>query len=393
MKHILGIFLFLLTFTSFAGESTKDLSDYYEANIILSTIDNLEKDGYITSKNAEEAKQKFVFDNNDLKERMEDYVSSNSSDKKVDSSISFTEYITLVNTIKFLASIALIIAFHGLIFKVFKNIIEIIIAVPQIIYQLLFFSLSLTMTFSPEIIWASEAFYLALLGSFLNIFILIWFVITYPDACNKLLSLISLGVKKDLLAAFYLTLYFGMLAILYSSSAFGLFSVMALVSLTGFAFYHSNLTLALGVEKEGQLPVVIGTNLLILIAYSTMKILNIEVMHLEYFQVGIEYVCSIALGICLLIASAPFRDSKVEAAYSILMILVSGTALIGSTFYGLSVIGAILNTCFVLFVLEYLAYLTYKVHYIFMTFVIGISLYGLALLVEANPQYFVNSLF
>jgi hypothetical protein len=87
------------------------------------------------------------------------------------------------------------------------------------------------------------------------------------------------------------------------------------------------------------------------------------------------------------------RHSKVEAAYSILMILVSGAALIASAFYGLSVIGAILNTCFVLFVLEYLAYLTYKVHYILMTFVIGISLYGLALLVEANPQYFVNSLF
>lgn len=406
MKHIqiLLMSLFLtLSFNSIANEEVKkeveisqdtSINEYYEAQIILNNIDQLIKDGFITDKNAQEAKAKYVFQNKELKERMENYVETAKDKKNIeDREASWSEYITFLNIMKFVAVIILIIAFHGLIVNFATTLLTLIASVPIFVYQTVFMASGIAMTFFPELIWESQSFYLAFFGSFINIIILCWIAFSYEDFFEKIISKLSIGIKPDLLVCIYGALYFGSLAIMYSSSAFGLLTVGFIVTATGFVIYHSNLCVVLGVEKEEHLGTAIISNLMILVAYSLIKINGIDIPHLEHFSVGIEYLCSLALGICLLIASSPMLDSnKNFGLATFLMFLCSGLALAGSVFFGLTTIAAFLNTIFVLYILEWIGYVSKKSGWVAFMFALGASLYGLALLLEEYPQYFVNSL-
>jgi hypothetical protein len=410
MKHIqiLLMSLFLtLSFNSIANEEVKQeikkevaisqetsINEYYEAQIILNNIDQLIKDGFITDKNAQEAKAKYVFQNKELKERMKNYVETANDNKNIeDTEASWSEYITFLNIMKFVAVIILIIAFHGFIANFATALLALIVSVPIFAYQTVFMASGIVMTFFPELIWESQSFYLAFFGSFLNIIILFWISVSYEDFFKKIISKLSIGIKPDLLVCIYGALYFGSLAIMYSSSAFGLLTVGFIVTATGFVIYHSSLCVALGVEKEEHLGTAIISNLIILVTYSLIKINGIDIPHLEHFSVGIEYLCSLALGICLLIASSPMLDSnKNFGLATFLMFLCSGLALAGSVFFGLTTIAAFLNTIFVLYILEWIGYMSEKSGWVAFMFTLGSSLYGLAILLEKYPQYFVNSL-
>lgn len=379
-------------------EHKASIEDFYEAQIIINNIELMTKDGFIADKNAKEAKNKYVFQNDELKERMENYEeNSYNTVGSPDTEASWTEYITFLNIVKFIAVVILIIAFNGFIFKFASIFLVIIVAFPVILYQALFLSLGFVMTFFPELIWESQAFYLAFFGSFINIIILGWIAVTYDTLVKKLIKLFTIGINPHILACIYGAIYFGALAIMYSSSAFGLLSIGFIVSSTGFVIYHSSLCVALGVNKEEHLATVIFSNLIILSLYSFIKINAIDIPYLEHFIIGIEYLCSLALSICLLIAASPFFNyrGKVKSTFiisTILMFVCSILALMGSVFYELTTIGAFLNTIFILYVLEWIGFISKKVGWISFLFALGVSLFGIALLLEKYPTYFINSL-
>jgi hypothetical protein len=380
------------------AEKNESIKDFFEAQIILNNIDLMTKDGFITVKNAEEAKNKYVFQNDKLKERMENNVeNSYKAESYHDTEASWTEYITFLNIVKFIAVIILIIAFNGFILQFASFFLVIIVSIPVILYQSLFLILGIVMTFFPEKIWESQAFYLAFFGSFVNIIILGWIAATYDKLFKKLIKLFTIGINPHVLLCIYGAIYFGALAIMYSSSAFGLLAIGFVVSSTGFVIYHSSLCVALGVDKEEHLATVIFSNLIMLFAYSAIKINGIDVPYLEHFTIGIEYLCSLALGICLLIAASPFinLNGKVKGTFAvstILMFACSILALMGSVFYGLTTIAAFLNTMFILYLFEWIGYVSKQVGWVAFLFALGAGLFGLAMLLEKYPAYFINSL-
>jgi len=180
---------------------------------------------------------------------------------------------------------------------------------------------------------------------------------------------------------------------MYQSNIFGLFAVAAFVASTGFVVYQINHGIPLGVEKEELLPVVILANFITLLVYGLISITGYQPHGLEYFATGIEYLCSLALSICLLIAASPwFKDDLDFSTHVGLMILSFVLALIGSTFYGLSTISAFFNTIMVLWALEWVGYYSYSAGFIWFTIILGALLFALALGLEQYPQFFVSSL-
>ena len=400
MIKYLFIILFLFSPLGFAGEdNTEELKNYYEADIILKNIDQLQEDGFITERNAVDAKNKYVFENEELIQKMVEYNKDKESQThNVDSDVSVTEYFTLVNTIKFIACLAFIIAFHGIFAKIIKNFYKVITLIPNYIYQTVLLSISIALTFNPNLLLESQAFYIALVASFTNIFILGWFVADYYFLLKRYFKFLFVGIKPEILLGFYAFLYFGVLSILYTSSFFGLLSIMGFVGMLGFIFLYSDLIAIIGVEEDKEIHNVTFTTIFVLGIYSVVRILNIEIPYLESFYIGIEYVCSIALAVCLLIGSSMYiydahRNQFPKGLYTVMFVLVTIASMGISTLYGITVPSAIITTFFALYILGNIGYMTSKVNYIFMTFVLGAMLYGTALLMEKYPAYFVTSLF
>lgn len=378
-----------------SGQVTqRSTEEFFEAKVILYTLDNLVKDDLITEKSANEAKKKYVFDNDSLQERMQEYFESNKTQTKQDTEVSLDEFNYFIAVLKFIGAIFGLFLIRGLLKSLAEILMDVILSVPVHVYQIVILSLSIVLTFAPELIWESEAFYLAIVGSITNLLVLGWVAVTHPSLLKRLAKLFSLGISPFTIAGIYLGLYFGALALMYQSSFFGLLSVAAFVSATGFVIYQFAGGLALGVNDEKLLPIVIMTNGLAIGLYSFLSINGTTITGLEYFSVGIEYACSLALSICLLIGASPwFSDEKSFVQNVALMILCTVLGFIGSTFYGLTVIGAFMNTVFVIWLLEWLGYLAFKKGFLLFSGVACVSCWVLAEFLENNSQYFVTSLF
>jgi hypothetical protein len=389
MKNL--VFMLLMLFSCSLLAETTNIEVLKEGEIIIETIDKLTKDGYITEKNAIEAKQEYVFSNPEILNKVIEIESA--SQNKIDNEISWTEYITWENSAYFISVIFALICFHGVILKIIASGLFVILSVPVIIYQVLLLSLSLVMTFKPELISIEHSFHLALFGSIANIIILGWMAFFYKELFKKISKLLSLGLNVETMLSFWLFLYFGLFAVLQESSAFGLLSIIFLVSVTGFVIIHMGLGIALGAKSDNMLIPVVLCNLLILGAYSAIMIAGIKIPYLEHFSIGIEYVCSLALCVCLLITSSPFfTDEEGFGLCFLLMILVSIAGFSIGTFYGLTVIAAFTNTFFVLFVIEWLLYSVKDTNYTIIMGILAVLFWGIAKILSNYSQYFITNL-
>lgn len=390
MKNIWLVFLMLFSFTAFASEPTGNVLK--EGEIILQTIDNLTKNGYITEKNALEAKKEYVLNNPEVFERIID--TEKNSQNKIDDDISWTEHITFVNSIFFIATICALIAFHGVIIKLIKSGLFFILKVPVILYQLGFLALSLTMTFRPDLLWMEYSFYIALFGSIANILVLGWMAVIYDDLFEKLINLISLGLNKETMVNLWLCLYFGMFAIANESQTFGLFSVIFLVATTWFAIVKLSLKLGFRDKSENAvLGTVVFSNLGILAIYILSTISALSIPYINLFSVGIEYVCTLALMIALIVNSSPWsRKENNFLVYFMLMIIVSILGFCLGIFFDLTVIAAFTNTFFIVFIgLWVFDFLKETGKIIIMT-VLSALLYGLGKLLSKYPELFITTL-
>lgn len=378
--------LFLLSFNLFAAESNKESVELnQQGKIVLDTIINLEKDGYLTERNSKEAQKKYVFDNPSYKESLEKI----QNEVKVDQEASFFEFLNFVNVMKFLGVVLIIIAFFKYISYLIAIGVLVFSKIPFYVYQFIFLSLSLIGLIKPEALVSYDHFYVAFFCSFSLWFTIIWIFSTYEVLENLLRKISYDHVENVLLTA--LTLYFGTLAIVYESQAFGFLSIAALVSLCGFMVFQSRLTFYIGVRDDKFISPVILSTLLILGIYSYLKIGNID-FYQTYFKVGIEHLCSFALGITLFIAASPYSPKNYRPLAIPAMLLISFVAFYIGNFYNFSVVSSYMNTMFILWLITWLSYLGHKVHTIFTFAIIGASLYSIALLIEKFPEYFVTSL-
>lgn len=328
-------------------------------------VQKLVADGYMTAASAAEATTKYV-----------------KEDVAVAAEESWTRWLSWVNLLKVVAVILFLIAFSGVIVKIGKGLWGLITAIPTYVYQGVFLLATATATIQPALQPMAQGFYFALFGAFANLIIIGWIIQTYPQVQAFLKKLFSLGIPEYVIASAWATAYFGALALTYDSQVFGFFAVAAFSGMFGFGLYYMPGVLFLS-TKEGAIQALVWSHTILLVAYG-IALQTVTIPHLSLFQGGIEYYCTIALGVAFLITTTPFGRGDTFAKAIIPLIICTVLANYGYAVYDMHAIGAVFDVFLVLIALEWIMYAAWSGGLIIGTFVSGILLFSASLFFERH---------
>lgn len=380
MNYLLG---FLVALMTLMGSLAHAANPQTAGQVKLELLTQLERDGYLSNKLATEAKEKYV-DPQELALPL-----AQGSPKAEDSL--WDQYASWTNFFKVVGVVCLLVAFGSTIARFATWAMFVIVMVPKEVYQTVFLAASLTMTLVPQVLWASQAFYLALFGAFANVLLLGWVVESHPKLAKFLANIFKLGIPPACIASFWGMLYFGALALAYQSQIFGFFAAVCLSGIFSFAIVYRPGVLTLFFHEKGTPAVVFG-HLVVLVGYAGLKIAGVLPTQTSLFQAGLEYYGTIAMGVGFLVGASPFGRDKAVGGYLALFLVVLLAAVTGYFFYDLKVIGSILVCIAILLALEWLGYLSHKAGFILGAFLAGTSLYGGALLLERYAHLLVLKL-
>ena len=128
---------------------------------------------------------------------------------------------------------------------------------------------------------------------------------------------------------------------------------------------------------------------IVLTVYAGLKIAAQLPATAGLFAAGLEYYCTIALGVGFLVGASPYYKRRSVGAYLALFAVVLCAAVAGYFLFDLKVIGSIVCCFAVLLALEWIGYFSYRINFIVGTFVMGMVLFAGALLLERYASFFV----
>jgi hypothetical protein len=355
-------------------------------------LQKMQADGYLTEATLQEAKQKYILSDD------KNYVITDNRSNSIDTSKTqtnqaeeesgWTQYFSLINFIKVLAVILLLVAFSGIIKKLIRGCWALIAMVPVWVYQSVFLAATVCASLFPTIIWQSQFFYIALFGIFGNLLVIVWILAIWNKLLDWLIKVLSFGLPLVSVVSLLLMVYFGAFAIVYQSSFLGFFAAVALSGVFTFSLYYMPGILFLHF-KENALPAMVFGHLLALTIFIVLLQLGIATEYLAYFNAGIQYYCTLALGVALLVGSSPFYRSA-SIFYFLIFIAVCVAATFLYFFAGLTGMAIILYILFVLVFLEWIAYLGFKTGVITGLLLIGGLLFAIALILERYASVIIN---
>lgn len=381
MNYLLG---FLLALTVLLGHPAYATEAQTSGQVKLELLKQLEQDGYLSNKLASEARDKYV----NPRELSVPLVAAVAAANAKPAESFWDRYFSWTGLFKVVGVVCLLVAFGGTIARFIGAMAFLIIQVPKEVYQTVFLGSSLSLTFVPGAIWASQAFYLALFGAFANIILLAWVLETHPKLQAFVSKFFKLGIPPACVASFLGMLYFAGLALAYQSQIFGFFAAVGLSGLFSFAVLYRPGVLTLHFHEKGTSAVVFG-HLAVLAGYVALRITGNLPQQTALFAVGLECYCTIAMGVGFLVAASPFSRERAVGGYLLLFIAVLASAVTGYFFFDLKVIGSILCCIGVLLALEWIGYVSYQTGFIFGTFLMGVVLYGGAMLLERYAHFIV----
>lgn len=185
MSNVRILFVVMLMLFSQLGFATEK-EVLTKADVKIELIKEMKKDGYLSDKMANEVSEKYITES-DKKPISETVVSKSGS-------ISWQEWLSWTNFFKVLGVILFLIAFSGLLKKMVLGMWDLIVKVPQFVYQGTFLSMFMTGLLRPDVIWESQAFYIALFSSFALIMVLAWIAHAYPKVLEFVKKLFNIGI-------------------------------------------------------------------------------------------------------------------------------------------------------------------------------------------------------
>lgn len=310
--------------------------------------------------------------------------------RQPDSPSLWERYVSWINFFKVVAVLLLLVAFSGTIAKLGLRLKAIILLVPTPVYQAALLSASLYGTFWAGSLWMAEAYFIKLFCAFSNLILLGWIVGTSQRLQALYKALLQKGLPMDMLACGAGMLYFGALAIFSGSSILGFLSVVFLSGIFSFGVSYAPGVLTLFFAERRLAAVVLG-HLLVLGSYAALRISGALPAQAAFFEAGLDYYTTIALGVGFLVGASPFirGESASTAAYALLFLLTLVAAISGYFFFDLKVIGTILCFFGLLLALEWIGFLSAKAGFLPCAAIMGAVLYGLALLLEANSHLII----
>jgi hypothetical protein len=352
------------------------------ADIKTELVSSMKKDGYLSEKMAGEVAQKYITETDKttvIKQMTVNQAKVEQAQANNKSSGSWLDYLTWANFLKVVAIVFILICLSGVIKKIISGLWVFIIAVPMIVYQAVFLTVGILGILRPNLIWESQQFYVALLCAFLNLITIGWIVSTYKKLQEIIAKLFNFGVPISCVASFCAMIYFGLLAYFYQSSIFGFFAAVALSGVFSFGLYYMPGVLFLNF-KESMLPAVVFGHLAVLAVYTAIFKTHPE--YTMFFDAGIQYYCTVALAVGLLVGASPFYKKASAMIYVVLFIILFFMASLGFHVYGMPVASSIIISFFILFILEWIGYIGYQSGLILGSAIIGTTLYGTAMLFE-----------
>jgi hypothetical protein len=363
------------------------------ADIKTQLIAQMQKDGYIGSKTADEVVQKYV-----TKEDTTTHIAGIKSDSDKLSVIpsanevsvasvssSWSKYLTLFNIIKVIGIAFLLFAFRGFITKMIVRYIKIIKKVPVEIYQAVLAIASVVGTIHPQWYWASQAFYVALFCSIANLVLLGWIAESHEKIAKAIIKFFNFGIPAETVASLLGVVYFGTLSIIHHSQIFGFMTAICISATFSFTMFYNVGVLFLYFKENALLAMIVG-HLVVLGGYIALMHNDAVASYLVNFNSGIQYYCTIAIGVALLVGASPFEFSRKNTGetgfYVLLFIVLAVLAVVGYSFMDVQVMASIILCFFVLFLIEWVGYLGFQGGVIFGSFILGGSLYALALVLE-----------
>ena len=377
LKMLFIAIFFMFSQLGIAAES----SVLTEADIKIELIKDMKKDGYLSDKMANEVSGKYITEE-DKKPFVETFV-------KESNTITWQKWLSWTNFFKVLGVILFLIAFSGILRKMVKSIWKFIVAVPPIVYQVVFLGLFGTGLVRPELMWESQSFYIVLFSSFALNMTLGWITAVYPKTLEVIKKMFNFGIPFETIVSFYGMFYFGALAWIYHSSIFGFFAAFCLSGVFSFSMKYAPGVLFLGF-KDKMLNAVVFGHLAVLIIYVYFFKTMPEVT--KYYDIGIQYYCTIAMAVGLLVGSSPFYRKGSAAGYALLFVVVFFLASYGYFFLDLKVVSSIVSCFFVLLILEWFGYIGFRGGMISGCIVLGALLYSLSMILEKYGHLLILSL-
>lgn len=193
------------------------------------------------------------------------------------------------------------------------------------------------------------------------------------------------------ISSFWGMIYFGALAVAYQSSIFGFFAAIGLSGIFTFTVMYSPGTLFLSF-KENALPAIVFGHIVVLAIYVGVFHSGIADSNIQPFNAGIQYYCTIALGVGLLVGASPFYKTSQAAGYAIVFLLVVVAATMLYFFLGMTTIATILFIFFVLMFIEWIGYLGFKGGTIIGCGLVGSMLYAISIFLEKYGAVILNNM-
>lgn len=391
MKNILLGFILSLCLAlfgqAFAEDSAAPAKPATTGEVKLKLLGQLEADGYLSQKLADEARIKYVTPT-DL--TMPVSASAPAAEPSL-----WDRVMTWTNLFYVLGVIVLLVAFAGWIASLAALCMSVLLAIPKEVHQGVLLSASATMTlnrFIPALNGLAEhhSFYVALFGSLASLVVAHWTLETHPRFANLARKLLAVGLPNDLAIAFWLMVYFGALALGYHSEMFGFLAAVAFSGMLSFSIGYRPGVLWMDFENKA-LPAVVFGNLGALLLYTGLKLTGHLPAEATLFEVGLTYYCTIAMGVGFLVGASPFawRQSKSPIGYLVLFLVTLLAALAAYVFFDFKVVGSILSVFAVLLALEWHAKLCMQAGFVFGMFLLGSALVGLSTMMERHGHLLV----
>lgn len=377
--------VFSLVFFLFIGVTNGYSQELSVGQVKENLISQMEKDGVISNKVAKESLGNYV--------KKEDYENKiNSVNFQNENKSSWTDFFSWINFIKIVAIILLLIAFSGFIKLIINKFWGFISSIPPIIYQALFLTISLIGTIAPQLISSTQSFYILLFCSIANILNLVWIANSYEHIIAPIIKKFALlKLPFETIVSAVLMVYFGFFAIEHQSKLFGFLSVVSLSSMLSFTIKYYPGVMILDF-KEKMINSVIFGHLIVILAFAYMLNNSIMLEEIKYFNAGVQFYCTIALGVALIVASSPFYKIEQSLGYIVLFTLIAGLASIGYFFAQMQTSAIIVWIFFALMFIEWGGYIFSKLGGIAFLALSGISLYTLTMFLEKYGQQIYSAL-
>ncbi len=349
-------------------------------------VNEMQNKGYITQGQATQIKQEMI-SKEDFNKQVAPSVEIAKGDDTVQKTISTQSLLSFSNFL-IVSGIFVLIAFF------WKSIKNLIIQVPAIIYQALFLGVSVAATIYPEKFSSSYSFYVVLAASLMNLMIIGWMAVTYKEIAEKIVAkfafLAKIGLRAETVMCMWLMVYFGFFAITQESKLFGFFAAVAFSGI--FSFVIISFPGAVGLGQTRNIPnALIFSHLIAFAIFIVMGVNGIASEYTKYFATGIQYYCTLAIGITLLIESS-FWSGKNKATYSMGLIVVTLLANFFGAMFNLTASAAIMNVLMVVWIIEWVGYVSFSVGALGGLLFSGLTLVGMGVLIDKYASTLLTAL-